>query len=157
MQLSGSEMVFVKDKAWGILDWGRGVRPRSDVHLWATACGLSRGRQTGFSLGYGSADARAGTENAFFLDGKLHKLDQVTFHIPSLDWLKPWRFTSNDERLEMSFKPHQERSDRRATLFHSIQRRQVCGSFSGSVVLDDGSRHTFQDITGFAERRKTRF
>jgi hypothetical protein len=157
MQLSGSELVFVKDKAWGILDWARGVRPRTDLHLWASACGLSGGQQTGFSLGYGSLDSQAGTENAFFLEGKLHKLDKVAFHIPSSNWLKPWHFTSNDERLEMTFKPHQERSDRRSILFHSIQSRQVCGSFSGSVILDDGSRHAFQDITGFAERRKTRF
>jgi hypothetical protein len=57
----------------------------------------------------------------------------------------------------MTFKPHQERSDRRVMFFHSIRRRQVCGSFSGSVILDDGSPYTFQDITGFAERRRTRF
>jgi hypothetical protein len=57
----------------------------------------------------------------------------------------------------MIFKPHQERSDRRAMLFHSLQRRQVCGRFSGAVVLDDGSRFEFQDITGFAERRRSRF
>jgi hypothetical protein len=157
MQLGNTGLVFEKDKAWGILDWARGVRPRSDTRLWAAACGMSGGRQTAFSLGYSSADSGAGTENAFFLDGKLHKLDQVTFHIPSSNWLEPWRFTSSDDRLEMTFKPHQERSDRRAMFFHSIQRRQVCGSFSGAVVLDDGSRLLFENITGFAERRKTRF
>jgi hypothetical protein len=156
MQLNGTELVFVKDKAWGILDWARGVRPRSDTRLWAAACGLSDGRQVGFNLGYSAADSSAGTENGFFLEGKLHKLDQVTFHIPSSDWLEPWRFTSNDDRLEMVFKPRQERSDRKAMFFHTLQRRQVCGSFSGSVVLDDGSRLAFQDITGFAERRRTR-
>jgi hypothetical protein len=157
MQLGGTELVFEKGKAWGILDWGRGIRPRSDTRLWASACGTSGGRQVGFNLGYSGADSSAGTENGFFLDGKLHKLDQVTFHIPSSNWLKPWRFTSNDERLEMTFKPHQERSDRRVMFFHSIRRRQVCGSFSGSVILDDGSPWVFQDITGFAERRRTRF
>ncbi|MDR3122990.1 MAG: DUF2804 domain-containing protein [Treponema sp.] len=157
MQLSDAELVFVKDKAWGILDWGRGVRPRSDIRLWAAACGLSGGRQVGFNLGHSAADSSAGTENAFFLDGKLHKLDQVVFHMPSSDWLEPWRFTSSDDRLEMIFKPHQERSDRTVMFFHSLQRRQVCGSFSGAVVLDDGSRLAFQNITGFAERRKTRF
>jgi hypothetical protein len=157
MQVNNTELVFVKDKAWGILDWCRGVRPRSDTRLWASACGISGGRQASFSLGYGSADSGAGTDNAFFLDGQLHKLDQVTFHIPSTDWLQPWRFTSNDERLEMVFTPHQERSDRRVMFFHSLQRRQACGSFSGSVTLDDGSRYEFANITGFAERRKTRF
>ena len=157
MQLSSTEIVFVKDRAWGILDWNRGVRPRSDTRLWASGCGLSGGRQLSFNVGYSAADSGAGTENAFFLEGKLHKLDQVTFHIPSSDWLDPWRFSSNDDRLEMHFKPHQERSDRRSMFFHSIQRRQGYGSFSGSVVLDDGSRLEFQDITGFAERRKTQF
>jgi hypothetical protein len=91
------------------------------------------------------------------VDGKLHKLDQVTFHIPPSDWLEPWHFTSNDDRLEMRFRPHQERSDRSTMFFHSLRRRQVYGYFSGKVVLDDGSTLEFTDITGFAERRKTRF
>jgi hypothetical protein len=157
MQLGGAEMAFVQDTAWGILDWGRGVRPRSDTRLWAAACGSSGGRQIGFNLGNSSADSSAGTENAFFLDGKLHKLDQAAFHIPSSNWLEPWHCVSNDNRLDLIFKPHQERSDRRAVLLQSLQRRQVCGSFSGSVVLDDGSPFEFRDITGFAERRRTRF
>jgi hypothetical protein len=157
MQLGGAEMAFVKDNAWGILDWGRGVRPRSDTRLWAAACGLGGGRQIGFNLGYSSADSSAGTENAFFLEGKLHKLDRVAFHIPSSDWLEPWHFIGSDNRLDLIFKPHQERSDRRAMLLQSLQRRQACGSFSGFVVLDDGSKFEFQNITGFVERRKTRF
>jgi hypothetical protein len=157
MQLSSAEIVFVKDKAWGIFDWNRGVRPRSDTRLWASACGLSGCGQMSFSVGYSTADSGAGTENAFFLDGRLHKLDQVTFHIPSSDWLEPWHFTSNDDRLEMSFNPHQERFDHRTMFFHSLRRRQVYGYFSGKAVLDDGSTLEFQDITGFAEGRKTRF
>jgi hypothetical protein len=157
MQLSGTELVFAEGKAWAILDWSRGVRPRSDTRLWASACGSRGGQQLGFNLASGAADSGAGTENAFFLDGKLHKLDQVAFHTPSSDWLEPWHFTDSDGRLDLIFKPHQERSDRKVMFFHSIQRRQACGSFSGSVILDDGSRCEFQDITGFAERRKTRF
>ncbi|WP_010258089.1 DUF2804 domain-containing protein [Treponema primitia] len=157
MQFSSTEMVFIKDKAWGIFDWNRGFRPRADTRIWASACGLNEGRQLGFNVGYSTADSGAGTENAFFLDGKMHKLDQVTFHIPPSDWLEPWHFTSNDDRLEMSFKPHQERSDRSTMLLHSLRRRQVCGYFSGKVVLDDGSKLEFHDITGFAERRRTRF
>jgi hypothetical protein len=157
MQFSSTELVFIKDKAWGIFDWTRGVRPRADIRLWAAACGLCAGRQLSFNVGYSTADTKAGTENAFFVDGKLHKLDQVTFHIPPSDWLAPWHFTSNDDRLEMRFKPHQERSDRSTMFFHSLRRRQVYGYFSGKVILDDGSKLAFTDITGFAERRKTRF
>jgi hypothetical protein len=157
MQFGSSELVFTKDNAWGIFDWNRGVRPRSDIRFWAAACGLSGGRRVSFNVGYGSADSSQGTENAFFVDGKLHKLDQVTFHISPSNWIEPWRFTSNDKRLEMVFTPDQERIDTRNMFFHSLKLWQLCGSFSGKVVLDDGEEMEFQNITGFAERRRTRF
>jgi len=154
IQFGSTELVFTRGKAWGIFDWNRGVRPRTDLRFWASGCGLSGGRQAGFSVGYNSADPSQGTENAFFLDGKLHKLDQVTFHIPS-DRLVPWRFTSNDNRLEMTFSPHQERDDSHRLFFYYLRRRQLFGTFSGRVNLDDGSEFEFQGITGMAERRKS--
>ncbi|MDR0376574.1 MAG: DUF2804 domain-containing protein, partial [Spirochaetaceae bacterium] len=144
MQFGTTELIFTRGNAWGILDWNRGSRPRQDVHYWASACGMSGGRQAGFSVGYSSADGSAGTENAFFVDGKLHKLDQVTFHLSPANWLAPWRFTGNDNRLEMTFAPHQERVERYRLGFHSLKRRQVYGSFSGSVILDDGEELRFQ-------------
>ncbi|MCL2382025.1 MAG: DUF2804 domain-containing protein [Treponema sp.] len=155
IQLGISELVFSKGDSWGIFDWNRGVRPRKDLRFWASGCGLSGGRLAAFSVGHSSADSSQGTENAFFLDGKLHKLDQVTFHIPS-NRLVPWRFTSNDNRLEMSFSPQQERDENHQLFFYSLKRRQLFGSFSGRVILDDGSEFEFSGITGFAERRKSR-
>jgi hypothetical protein len=157
IQFGASEILFIRGKAWGIFDWSRELRPRSDLRFWASAAGLCRGRLAGFSVGYGAADSGAGTENAFFLEGKLHKLDQVTFHISPANWLEPWRFTSNDNRLEMTFTPHQDRTERHGGIIHSLRRRQLCGFFSGSVVLDDGSRFEFENLTGIAERRKTQF
>ena len=157
VQFGTSEILFTRGKSWGVFDWNRGFRPRSDVHYWASACGMAGENLIGFCVGYSSADSSAGTENAFFIDGRLHKLDQVTFNIPPSDWLSPWRFTSNDNRLEMIFTPHQERIERNRVLMFSSTRRQVCGFFSGKAVLDDGSVLEFQNITGFAERNKTRF
>jgi hypothetical protein len=156
IQFGTAEIVFTKGNAWGILDWNRGCRSRSDVNYWAAACGMdAASHQIGFSVGYG-ADSSLGTENAFFVDGRLHKLDQVTFHISPANWLEPWRFTSNDNRLEMTFVPSQERVERNQMILHSLRRHQVCGSFSGKVILDDGRELVFQDLTGIAERRKTR-
>ncbi|MDR3248869.1 MAG: DUF2804 domain-containing protein [Treponema sp.] len=157
VQFGSSELVFTRGNAWGIFDWNRGVRPRSDVRFWAAACGMRRSKQVSFSVGYGSADSAQGTENAFFVNGKIHKLDQVTFHINPSNWLLPWRFTSNDGRLEMSFTPNQERVERTGLVFFSMTRRQVCGSFSGKVTLDDGTDLEFRELTGFAERLKTGF
>jgi hypothetical protein len=157
IQFGTAGLNFTKGNAWGIFDWNRGVRPPVDARYWASACGSAEGRLVGFSVGYGSADSSAGTENAFFVDGKLHKLDQVTFNIPPSNWLLPWRFTSNDNRLEMTFTPHQERIERNRLFFYSATRRQVCGFFSGRALLDDGSLMEFQNLTGFAERDKTQF
>jgi hypothetical protein len=157
IQFGSQELVFTRGKGWGIFEWSRGVRPPSDVRFWAAGCGQSGGRQASFSVGYDSSDSALGTGNAFFIDGTLHKLDQVTFHVSPSNWLLPWRFTSNDKRLEMIFAPHQERTENHQMFFHYLKRRQVCGFFSGKVVLDNGSLFEFQNITGITERRKTRF
>jgi hypothetical protein len=156
MQFGTAEFFFTRGKAWGILDWNRGSRPTADVRYWAAGCGLAGEDQIGFSVGYGSADSSLGTENAFFVNGRLHKLDQVTFHITPANWMAPWRFTSSDNRLEMTFVPNQERIERNQLFFHTLNRRQVFGSFSGRVILDDGRTLEFANITGAAERRKTR-
>jgi len=157
IQFGSTEIIFSKGHAWGILDWNRSARPKADIRYWAAACGMSEGRQLAFCVGYSWADFSLGTENGFFVDGILHKLDQVTFHIPLSDWLSPWRFTSNDNRLEMIFQPHQERVERRRFFFHNNTRRQVFGFFSGKVLLDDGNFMEFHNLTGFAERCKTHF
>jgi hypothetical protein len=156
IQFGSSEIIFTKGNGWGILDWTRCSRPKADIRYWAVACGMSEGRQLSFCVGYSLADSSKGTENAFFVDGILHKLDQVTFHIPLSNWLSTWRFTSNDNRLEMIFTPHQERKDRKRFFFHNSSRRQVCGFFSGKVQLDDGSEIVFNNLTGFAERSRMR-
>jgi hypothetical protein len=159
IQFGAQELIFPQGKSSGIFEWNRGVRPRGDVHFWAgasgTAAGPHAGAGFGFSVGYGDIDARAGTENAVFVDGKLHKLDQVTFHISPADWMEPWRFTSNDNRLEMIFTPLQERVERKSFFFHSLHRRQFFGSFSGRVILDDGTLLEFSELSGMAERRKS--
>ena len=156
IQFGSSEIIFTKGNGWGIFDWNRGARPKTDIRYWAAACGMSGGRQLSFCAGYSWADFSHGTENGFFIDGQLHKLDRITFHIP-LDWLSPWRFSSNDSRLEMTFYPHQERIDRYGLFFYNSSRRQIFGFFSGRMRLDDGSAIEFQNLTGFAERGRVQF
>ena len=156
IQFGSSEIIFTRGNGWGIFDWYRAVRPKADICYWASACGMNDGKLLSFCVGYCWADFSYGTENAFFVDGIIHKLDQITFHIPLSNWLSPWRFTSNDNRLEMAFSPHQERTDRRRLFFHNSTRRQVCGYFSGKVLLDDETQIEFNGLTGFAERSKTR-
>jgi len=157
IQFSSTEIFFSRGNAWGIFDWTRSVRPKADISYWAAACGMSDSGLISFCIGYSQADSSHGTENGFFIDGKINKLDQVTFHIPLSNWLSPWRFTSNDNKLDMTFYPHQERLDKRSLLFHNSARRQIFGFFSGKIQLDDDPVIEFNNLTGFAERCKMRF
>ncbi|MDR1147499.1 MAG: DUF2804 domain-containing protein [Spirochaetaceae bacterium] len=155
MQFENKPLLFNKGRAWGIYEWARIARPKKDIHYWAAACGMYKGQQIGFNVGYGSADSTAGTENAFFVNGVLHKLDQVTFKISPSNWLEPWHFTSNNNRLEMTFIPVQHNSYQNNFLFYSLRTRQFFGFFFGKITLDDGSLLHFNNITGITERRKT--
>jgi hypothetical protein len=102
-------------------------------------------------------DSSSGTDNAFFVDGKLQKLNQVTFHITPKDWLEPWRFTGDEGRLDLTFEPLLERAEHKGLLFYSIKRRQVFGRFSGQFRLENGEIIKITALAGFAERIKTRW
>lgn len=67
-------------------------------------CFMKNKRVLGFNLGYGFGNTTAASENMIIYDGKAHKLEEVTFHIPTDaegndDYLRLWRFTSSDRRL----------------------------------------------------------
>jgi hypothetical protein len=138
-------------EAWGVLDWGRGVWTYQNRWYWGSASGLVDGVRFGFNLGYGFSDRSPASENVLFYDGVIHKLDEISFHIPENSFLAPWTFTSNDDRLRLSFQPCVDRSsDINALVIKSVQ-HQVFGYFSGDTVLDDGRIIRLDHFPGFAE------
>ncbi|GMO49418.1 MAG: DUF2804 domain-containing protein [Termitinemataceae bacterium] len=155
IQFENKGILFSKRSSFGIHESSIVARPPQDVHYWASACGITDGVQISFNIGYGLADSSYASENAFFYQGKLHKLDMVTFKIPSSDWMKTWSFSGNDGRLEMTFTPVQIFTSKLYMLFYSFRVLQIFGFFSGTLVLDGGESIKFKNITGIAERRKT--
>ncbi|GHV84100.1 hypothetical protein AGMMS50212_14400 [Spirochaetia bacterium] len=157
IQFENTPIVFNQNRACGIYYTNRIGRPKRDFHYWAAACGYQNDRLIGFNIGYGLADSSTGSENAFFVNGHIHKLGEVTFKISTSSWLDPWRFTSSDKRIEMTFIPCEMSVHKRYILFYSLRSVQVFGFFSGEAVLDDGSVIQFRNITGMTERKKTRY
>jgi hypothetical protein len=149
---AGRRYDFTPDRAFGVLDWGRGVWTMDNTWYWGSASGLAQGKPFGFNIGYGFGDTSAASENVIFFDGRIHKLAEVVFHLPpGAHDSAPWRFTSSDGRFEMDFVPIVDRAAEFAMGEISSSQHQVFGRFSGYVVLDDGSRLEIRDLIGFAE------
>ena len=67
---------------------------------WAGASGFSaRWAPGGLNLGAALAIFGRG-ENAVILEGPRHKLGAVKFDYTSGDYMKPWRFTDGEGRLD---------------------------------------------------------
>lgn len=156
VRLGETEYLLRPEESFGVLDWGRGVWTYHNMWYWGSASGLVSGADFGFNIGYGFGDTSAASENMLFYKGKAHKLSQVTFHIPMKDgkedYLKPWKFTSDDGRFEMDFVPVLNRASCTDFKLLKSDQNQVFGRFSGTAVLDDGTQLEIQDLMGFAEK-----
>lgn len=151
VRMGYDEIQLQADESFGVLDWGRGRWTYANRWYWGSASGLLENVPFGFNIGYGFSDRTPASENVLFYDGKIHKLDEIAFHIPKSGYTDPWEFSSNDGRFELDFQPAADRSS--ATnlgLIKSIQ-HQVFGWFSGTVILDDGIALRLNRFPGFAE------
>lgn len=150
------EIVFDSADTQGILDWGRGVWTYKNTWYWSSMAGKTNGHKIGFNLGYGFGDTSSATENMVFYDGYASKLNDVTFEIPKdkkgrNDYLQPWRVSSSDGSIDLSFAPIINRhSDINLLILRSNQ-NQVFGKFSGTIKLKDGQVIEIRELLGFAE------
>ncbi|AEV28896.1 Protein of unknown function (DUF2804) [Sphaerochaeta pleomorpha str. Grapes] len=148
----GMEQEHLQDgDAWGVLDWGRGRWTYQNRWYWGSASGLLENVPFGFNIGYGFSDRTCASENVLFYNGKIHKLDDVVFHIPETGYREPWTFSSNDNRFNLSFKPAVDRASTTDFIVIKSNQHQVFGWFSGTVVLDDKTELFLDAFPGFAE------
>lgn len=147
----GKDYVFDPATDFGTLDWGRGVWTYDNTWYWGSGNMDIDGHAFGFNIGYGFGDTTAASENMLFYDGKCHKLDDVTFHIPENSYTDPWKFTSSDGRFEMDFVPIMDRAAKIDIKVIITDQHQVFGKMSGKAVLDDGTVIEVKDCLCFAE------
>lgn len=157
VRLGGNTYGFNRDnRAYAVLDWGRGVWTYQNTWYWGSLSGEIGGRSFGWNIGYGFSDRTPASENMLFYDGRAHKLEEVTFHIPTRggkeDYLSPWTFTSSDGRFEMAFTPVLDRSADINLLVMRSDAHQVFGFFTGTAILDDGTKLAVDNLFGFAEK-----
>lgn len=157
MEYDGKMYHFHPESDYGTLDWGRGVWTYDNRWYWGSGNCTVHGKPFGFNIGYGFGDTSAATENMLFYDGKCHKLDDVIFHIPEHDYMKPWSFTSSDGRFEMDFIPVLDRAAKTSAVIIVTDQHQVFGKMTGKAVLDDGTVIEVKDMMCFAEDVHNRY
>lgn len=138
---------IASDGALAVLDWGRGSWTRKNTWWWASGASGN----IGINLGYGFTDRSPASENAFFVDGKLHKLGEVGF-TTSDDLSKPWIMKDKEGRLDLVFTPAApRRSKTDLKVIVSVQ-DQYFGRYDGQMVTESGRRIQVDGMMGFAER-----
>jgi hypothetical protein len=146
------------DTCQGSLDWGRGVWDYRSFWNWASTSGfLPDGRRIGLNLGCGFGDTSAATEDALILEGRIHKLGPVEYDYDSGDYMKPWRFTDREGRLNLTFTPFKERvaTTNLGVIFSEVH--QMFGRYRGQAITDAGEKIELSDLTGFAEEHHARW
>jgi hypothetical protein len=142
----------------GSLDWGRGVWEYQSYWNWASASGfLPDGRTVGLNLGCGFGDLSKAGENALILANRIHKLEQVKFDYVSGDYMKPWKFTDTEGRLDLVFTPFKERTaiTNLGVIFSEVH--QMFGRYNGRVVADDDEVISIKELIGFAEEHHAKW
>ena len=154
---------FGGEDSFGLLDWGRGVWTYDNTWYWSAAQGRQDGHVVAFNLGYGFGDTSAASENMVFVDGVAHKLGRVSFDIPGASsgaprYMEPWKMSDTEGRLNLRFEPTIDRCGL-IDIAHLLisDQHQVFGTFSGTVLLDDGSTLYIDGLRGFAEDVHNRY
>lgn len=162
--MDGKKYTFTRENAMGTYDWGRGIWKPVNQWYWGSVSTVLNGKPFGFNIGHGFGDTSKATENMIFYDGVCHKLDQIQFHIPGDEignlrltlpqenYMRPWKFKTNDGRLDMDFLPVMDRTSGLNPGEYYDGQHQVFGNYSGAAVLDDGTCLEFRNLFGFAEK-----
>lgn len=139
------------------MDFARSVMPDHVTWDWSTAVGTVDDRVVAVNLGSVFGDEAGGTPNAVLVDGVLHKLGRVDWSYALDDVRAPWRFRSEDGRVDLTLtgdRAYAEQNDTQVGAYH-VQLWKLYGVWSGTVELDDGEVLVIDGLLGGAEHLET--
>jgi hypothetical protein len=153
LRLDGSgEFTVDAADSFAVLDHGRGRWPYRISWNWAAGAAPGRAIQ----LGGRWTDGTGSTENALFVDGRLHKIhEELAWSYDPADWLRPWRITG--PRVEADFHPFHLRATRTELGLLGNRTHQCFGRFTGRARTDDGEWIALDGLTGWAEEVHNRW
>ncbi len=135
----------------GLMDWTAGHMRRQTFWNWAaTAATLDDGRSLGLNLSCG-VNETSFTENAFWIDGKMTKVDLVHFDFNPDNFYDPWKIKSLDGKIDLKFTGRQHREENINAGLVATKFTQLMGEFKGSLKTDDNQVIKINNCPGWAE------
>lgn len=132
-------------------DWSAGYMRRHTFWNWGCLAGRTGdGRIVGMNVSCG-VNETSFTENCFWLEGKLHKIDTVRFEYDRNDLMRPWHLTSYDGRLDLTFQPATRHRERLNALLVASNFSQIIGYYDGGLQTAAGERLPIHRVPGYAE------
>jgi hypothetical protein len=137
----------------GAFDYTFGVLKRNTFWNWASGGGVdTKGRKLGFNFSQG-VNETGFTENAFWADGKMIKVDTVDFIYNDRNMLSEWKMQSSDGKVNISFKPEGERAKNLNLGFIVSYYHQPFGTFTGEFS-DGKEKFILKEVYGFTEEHE---
>ena len=138
-------------RACATMDWTAGYLRRRCFWNWTCPSGmLPDGRYIGVNGACG-VNETSFTENCFWVDGKLHKVDSLKFDYDPDDLFKPWQISSFDGKLDLLFTPQGTMDERNNFLIMASAFDQMFGQYQGTLRTDAGEKITVDGLYGFTE------
>lgn len=138
--------------ATGHHDWSAGFMRRETFWNWGCLAGpLGDGRVAGMNVSCG-VNETSFTENCFWIDGRLHKIDSVDFDYDRFDMDKPWRLSSRDGRLDLEFRPEGKHVEKINAWIVASDFNQLFGRYHGWLRTTENEKIPVNGVLGYMER-----
>jgi hypothetical protein len=151
LTFGGKQLDLASPNYQALIDWTAGYMRRQTYWNWtATAARLPDGRILGLNLSCG-VNETSFTESYFLLDGQMTKVDSVYFEFSETNPHRPWRITSFDGKVELTFKPDGKRGENVNTLLVQSKFNQFLGALDGRLITDQGETLHLSHCPAWAE------
>lgn len=137
-------------------DYSAGFMRRETFWHWACLSGRAAGHRLGLNVSAGVNETGA-TENCLWIDGARYAVAPTRFDIPSAGDGAPWRVTSSDAAVDLTFTPCGRHTERLNAGLLATDFRQDFGHFTGRLAPVGGPVLDIETLPGFCEDHFSRW
>lgn len=138
--------------ACGHHDFSAGFMRRETFWNWACFSGHQQGQLVGINLSCG-VNETSYTENCLWLNGELIKVDTVRFDYNRDDLMQPWRVTSMDGQIDLTFMPKGNHKEKMNLGLFASNFNQLFGQFHGVLRPAGHAPVEICQLNGFVEEQ----